>query len=214
MESHTHIIHGASHTHSHDLDLSAGVTPQFRLILIAVIAINAAMFIVDMAAGSFAGSQSLMADGLDFLGDALTYGLSLWALSWSLRGRARAAIFKSGLLVLMAIYVLGSTFYQVFILTTPMASVMGSVAVLAFIANAVSVLLVLKFRNGDANLRSVWLCSRNDMLGNVAVMAAALGVFGTATAWPDLIVAAVMAGLFFQTAFSTFRQARREINSL
>ncbi len=213
-EDHHASAHSHTLTHSHDVDLSAGVTPELRRILMIVIAINAAMFIIDMAAGSFSGSQSLMADGLDFLGDTLTYGLSLWALSWSIQGRARATIFKSGLLVLMAVYVLASIFYQIFILSIPMAEVMISVAILALIANTVSVLLVMRFRHGDSNLRSVWLCSRNDMIGNIAVMAAALGVFGTGTAWPDLIVAGIMSGLFLQTAFVTFQHARREIKSI
>lgn len=203
-----------SSCHSHDLGLSAGVIPELRRILIAVIVINAAMFAIDMAAGSFAGSQSLMADGLDFLGDTLTYGLSLWALSWSIQGRAWATIFKSGLLVLMALYVLVSTLYHVFVLGIPIASVMISIAILALIANVVSVLLVMRFRQGDSNLRSVWLCSRNDMFGNIAVMAAALGVFGTGTAWPDLIVAGIMSGLFLQTAFVTFRHAREEMTHI
>ncbi len=210
-EDHHASAHSHTHTHSHDVDLSAGVTPELRRILIIVIAINAAMFIIDMAAGSFSGSQSLMADGLDFLGDTLTYGLSLWALSWSIQGRARATIFKSGLLVLMALYVLVSTLYHVFVLGIPIASVMISIATLALIANAVSVLLVMRFRQGDSNLRSVWLCSRNDMFGNIVVIVAALGVFGTGTAWPDLIVAGIMSGLFLQTAFVTFRHARKEI---
>lgn len=207
---HTHSDHSP---HTHDLILDKTIDPTFRRALILVIIINAIMFMVDMCAGSMAGSRSLLADGLDFLGDTLTYSISLLALSWTTHARAHAAIFKSGLLVIMATYVFGSTLFQVFVFATPIAGIMGGVAVLALIANILSVLLVMRFRNGDANLRSVWLCSRNDMFGNLAVLAAAVGVFGTGSAWPDLIVAGLMSGLFLQTAFSTFRQARREINA-
>ena len=199
------------HDHHHIDEKALRTNPALRRSLIGVIVLNLGMFLVDMVTGSMAGSRSLWADGLDFLGDGLTYGLSLVALSWRPRSRARAAMFKAMVSIVMAICVLIVTAYQVFVLALPSAPVMSVVAIMGLMANGASVLLVMGFRNGDANLRSVWQCSRNDMIGNIAVLVAAAGVFGTGTAWPDLIVAAIMAGLFLQTAYVIFRQARAEM---
>lgn len=177
----------------------------------AVIAINAVMFVVEILAGALAGSQALKADALDFLGDALTYGISLWAIGKSVSTRAYAALFKGLSLAAMGLWVFGSTIYEVFILAVPKASVMGVVGFLALAANLASVLLLMKYRDGDANVRSVWLCSRNDAIGNVAVMLAAGAVFLTSSAWPDLIVATAMAGLFLWSSFQIIRQATEEL---
>jgi Co/Zn/Cd efflux system component len=190
-----------------------GVDRRYRQILWVVIAINAAMFLVEMIAGQLAGSQALQADALDFLGDTLTYGISLAVIGRSLPLRARAAMLKGLSLSLMGLWVLGSTVYHALVLNTPRAEVMGIVGVLALAANLSSVLLLLRYKDGDANVRSVWLCSRNDAIGNVMVMVAALAVWGSASAWPDLAVAAIMAGVFATSAFQILRQARAECRS-
>jgi Co/Zn/Cd efflux system component len=187
-----------------------GLDPRYRRVLWAVIAINAVMFLTEMAAGQLVGSQALKADALDFLADTVTYGLSLSVIGASLRTRATAALFKGLSLSAMATWVMGSTIYQTFVLGVPRAEVMGGIAVLALAANLASVLLLLRYKDGDANVRSVWLCSRNDAIGNVIVMAAAAGVWGTKTAWPDLGVAALMAGIFLTSATQILRQAWQE----
>ncbi|SCY36401.1 cation transporter [Microvirga guangxiensis] len=187
-----------------------GVDPRYKRVLWTVIALNGAMFVTEMVAGRLAGSQALQADALDFLGDTVTYGLSLAVIGMSLRTRATAALFKGLSLSLMSLWVFGSTLYQTLILGVPQAGLMGGIGLLALAANLASVLLLMRYKDGDANVRSVWLCSRNDAIGNVVVMIAALGVWGTATAWPDLIVAALMAGLFLTSSVQILRQAWME----
>ncbi len=187
-----------------------GVDPRYKRVLWAVIGINATMFVGEMMAGQLAGSQALKADALDFLGDTLTYGLSLAVIGTSLRTRATAALVKGASLALMALVVFGTTVYQTLVLGMPRAEVMGAVGALALAANLASVLLLRRYKDGDANVRSVWLCSRNDAIGNIIVMAAAFGVWGTATAWPDLLVAAVMSGIFLSSAIQILRQALGE----
>jgi len=187
-----------------------GVSRGFRAALWVVIAINAVMFVVEMTAGAIAGSQALQADALDFLGDTLTYGISLFVIGMSLRVRATAALFKGLSLGAMGLWVFGSTLWQVFVLGVPNAPVMGAVGFLALAANVASVLVLLRWRDGDANVRSVWLCSRNDAIGNVAVIGAAGGVWLTATPWPDLVVAGLMAALFLWSALQIIRQALEE----
>lgn len=190
-----------------------GLSPDYRRRLWAVIAINASMFLVEMGAGAFAGSQALQADALDFLGDTLTYGVSLAVIGSAVRVRSWAAFAKAISLTLMGLWVLGATAYHVLILGVPRAEVMGVVGFLALAANVTSVLLLAKYKDGDANVRSVWLCSRNDAIGNVAVMGAALAVWATATKWPDLIVAAVMAALFLTSSAKILNQALSELRS-
>ena len=168
------------------------------------------MFVVEMAAGKAAGSQALQADALDFLGDALTYGLSLAVIGMSLKTRATAALAKGFSLMGMGIWVFGSTVYQTLILGVPQAELMGMIGFLALAANITSVLLLMRYKDGDANVRSVWLCSRNDAIGNVAVMIASVAVWFTASAWPDLVVAIIMAGLFLRSAQLILRQGWKE----
>ncbi|SDH49649.1 cation transporter [Roseospirillum parvum] len=196
--------------HSHHHDFSPTMPAGYRRALWLVIAINASMFFVEMAGGALANSQALKADALDFLGDSLTYGLSLAVLGASLKVRATAALFKGFSLAAMGLWVLGGTAWQVLVLGLPMAPVMGAIGVLALVANLSSVLLLVRYKDGDANVRSVWLCSRNDAIGNVAVLAAAGGVALTETAWPDLAVAALMATLFLSSASQIIRQALAE----
>ncbi|RXF74396.1 cation transporter [Hansschlegelia zhihuaiae] len=187
-----------------------GLSPDYRRRLWAVIAINGAMFAVEMAAGALAGSQALKADALDFAADATTYGISLAVIGAAPVVRARAAMLKGLSLFVMALWVLGLTAYNTLVLGVPTAEVMGAVGVLALAANVASVLILVRYKDGDANVRSVWLCSRNDAIGNVAVMLAAVAVWATASAWPDLIVAAIMAGLFLTSAFQILRQSFAE----
>lgn len=190
-----------------------GVSAAYRRVLWIVIAINAAMFIVEMVAGQLAGSQALQADALDFLGDSVTYAITLFVIGMPLMWRARAALLKGISLGLMGLWVLGSTLYHVLILGVPQAEIMGAIGLLAFTANIVSVLLLMKYREGDANVRSVWLCSRNDAIGNLAVVVAASGVWATNTAWPDLIVAGIMASLFLWSATQIIMQSMAELRS-
>ncbi|MEJ5154591.1 cation transporter [Gluconobacter wancherniae] len=187
-----------------------GVDPRYKRVLWTVIAINGAMFVTEMAAGQLAGSQALKADALDFLADTVTYGLSLAVIGASLRTRATAALAKGVSLSLMALWVFGSTVYHTLILGVPQAEIMGAIGVLALAANLASVFLLLPYKDGDANVRSVWLCSRNDAIGNLIVMGAALGVWSTTSAWPDLAVAAIMAGIFLSSAVQILRQAWEE----
>ena len=224
----------ASHTHDHDhahgpahpeakaaahdetcgcgggVPVFDGVDPRYKRVLWFVIALNGAMFLIEMAAGHAARSQALQADALDFLADTVTYGLSLAVIGASLRTRATAALVKGVSLSVMALWVFGSTVYQTLVLGVPSAELMGGVGLLALGANVASVLLLMRYKDGDANVRSVWLCSRNDAIGNVVVMGAALAVWGTTSAWPDLAVAAVMAGLFLTSSVQILRQAWAE----
>ena len=188
-----------------------GLSADYKRRLWIVIALNAVMFVVEMTAGHLAKSQALQADALDFFGDAMTYGISLAVIGASLRVRSTAAMVKGISLLAMGLWVFGSTVYRVFYVGVPTAEVMGFVGFLALLANLASVALLVRYKDGDANVRSVWLCSRNDAIGNVAVMIAALGVWGTATGWPDLVVAGIMAGLFLSSAFQIIRQARTEL---
>jgi Co/Zn/Cd efflux system component len=187
-----------------------GLDPRYKRVLWTVIGINGAMFLTEVVAGQIAGSQALKADALDFLADSVTYGLSLAVIGASLRTRATAALLKGLSLSLMAFWVLTSTLYHTLILGLPSAELMGGIAVLALAANLASVLLLVGYKDGDANVRSVWLCSRNDAIGNVVVMIAAAGVWGTGTAWPDLGVAALMAGIFLTSSVQILRQAWAE----
>ncbi len=187
-----------------------GASGGFRRALWIVIAINAIMFAVEMAAGALAGSQALQADALDFLGDTLTYGISLAVIGMSVKARTLAALFKGASLALMGLWVFSSTAYQVLVLGVPNAPLMGGIGFLALAANMASVLILVRYKDGDANVRSVWLCSRNDAIGNVAVMLAAGGVAITGTAWPDLVVAGIMAGLFLWSAVQILSQAAQE----
>ncbi len=187
-----------------------GVSAAYKRALWAVIAINGTMFLVEMAAGVLAGSQALKADALDFFGDTATYTISLFVIGMPMVWRTRAALFKGLSLAAMGLWVLGSTAYQFLVLGVPKAEVMGIIGFLALVANLASVLLLLKYRDGDANVRSVWLCSRNDAIGNVAVILAASGVWVSQSAWPDLIVAGIMAALFLLSSMQIIRQAFQE----
>lgn len=186
-----------------------GLAPGYKR-LWTVIAINAAMFAVEMGAGALAGSQALKADALDFFGDTLTYGLSLAVIGLPLRVRATTAVVKGITLALMGLWIFGSTLWHAFASGVPVAEIMGSISFLALAANLVSVLILRRYKDGDANVRSVWLCSRNDAVGNVAVMLSAYAVWGTGSGWPDILVAAILAILFLHSATKIMGQALDE----
>jgi Co/Zn/Cd efflux system component len=196
---------------SHGCTPPSAQSPRYRRVLWAALIINAAMFAVEAAGGLRAGSVSLLADAVDFFGDAANYGVSLFVLGMAITARARAALFKGLTMGAFGVFVLGRSAWSVAAGTVPEPATMGVIGALALAANVSVALMLYAWREGDANMRSVWLCSRNDAIGNVAVMAAALGVFGTGSAWPDLAVAAVMGVLALTASWSVVRQARHEL---
>jgi Co/Zn/Cd efflux system component len=184
---------------------------QYRRVLWIALAINAGMFVFEIAAGLAAGSVSLQADALDFLGDAANSGLSLFVVGLALRYRARAALAKGATMAAFGLWVVGATAWHAMSGTVPHAITMGAVGLAALASNAAVLALLWAYRSGDSNMRSVWICSRNDVLGNLAVLLAAFGVFGTGTGWPDVIVAAIMAALALQGAWVVIRHASTEL---
>jgi Co/Zn/Cd efflux system component len=202
--------------HCHDSHCSAdapaaAASPRYRRVLWLALLINLVMFGVEIGAGLASGSVSLLADAIDFLGDAANYGVSLAVLGMALVWRARAAWVKGLTMALFGVVVLGRAGWVAWQGGVPEPVTMGAVGFVALLANVAVAAMLYAWREGDANMRSVWLCSRNDAIGNLAVMGAALGVFGTGTAWPDLLVACVMAGLALTAAYSVMRQARAEL---
>lgn len=199
---------------SHDSCASeTKVGPAWRRALWIALIVNATMFAGEIAAGAAAGSASLQADALDFLGDSANYAISLGVAGLGLAWRARAALAKGWGLLALGLWVLGSTGWHAYAGTLPQAEVMGIVGILALAANAGVALILYRFRQGDSNMRSVWICSRNDAIGNIAVVAAAAGVFGTGTGYPDLVVAMIMAVLGISGGWQIIRQARSELSS-
>jgi len=190
---------------------SPSVDPTYHRVLWVALVLNALMFGVEFGASWVSGSVSLLADSIDFFGDAGNYAISLAVLGMSLATRARAALFKAACMGAFGVFVLGKSLWSLQSGIPPEAITMGTVGFAALAVNAGVALLLYRFRTGDANMRSVWICSRNDALGNVAVMLAALGVAGTGTAWPDLLVAGVMGTLALSGAWTVLRQARSEI---
>lgn len=186
-------------------------SPRWRRALWIALAVNAGMFLAEIVAGVAAGSASLQADAIDFLGDASNYAISLGVAGMALTWRARAALLKGLSLGLLGAAVLVSTAWHAYAGSLPRAEAMGGVGILALLANAGVALMLYRFRDGDSNMRSVWICSRNDAIGNLAVLAAAAGVFGTGTAWPDLIVAAIMASLGVSGGWQIVMHASAEL---
>jgi len=184
---------------------------RYRLILWLALLINAAMFGVEMLFGVKAQSASLLADSLDFLGDAANYGISLWVLGMGLAIRAKATLLKAATMGAFGVWVLGRTGWGLWTGNLPDAITMGSVGLLALAANIAVAVMLYAYREGDSNMRGVWICSRNDALGNVAVVLAAIGVFGTSSGLPDLIVAAVMATLALSGAWQTWGYAQQDL---
>ena len=185
---------------------------RYRRVLWAALVINGTMFLVEIVAGVMARSVSLQADALDFLGDVANYGISLFVIGMALRYRAKAALIKGATMGLFGLWVSGAVVWHAFYRTLPHAITMGEVGLAALVANAVVFGLLWTSRKGDSNMRSAWLCSRNDVIGNLAVLIAAAGVFGTGTGWPDVIVAAIMGGLGLQGAAQVIRHALEELS--
>lgn len=193
---------------------SPAVDRPWRRALWIALAINAVMFIAEIAAGEIADSRSLQADALDFFGDAANYAISLGVAGLSLLWRARAALVKGASLALLGAYVVLGAVFAAVDGSAPQPSIMGGVGFAALVANVAVALMLFRYRTGDANRRSVWICSRNDAIANVAVVAAAAGVFGTGSAWPDLVVAAIMAALGIWGGIQIVRLAVREISEV
>jgi len=192
---------------------SASADPRFRKALWVALVLNALMFFVELGASWTSGSVSLLADSIDFFGDAGNYAISLVVLGMGVATRARAALFKAACMGAFGVFVLGKALWTLKSGAVPEPATMGVVGFAALAVNAGVALMLYRFREGDANMRSVWICSRNDALGNVAVMLAALGVFGTGMAWPDICVAAVMGSLALSGAWSVARHAREELRT-
>jgi cation diffusion facilitator family transporter len=195
---------------AHD-PLDTSIQGAYRRILWIALIINALMFIVEIIAGLLSHSLSLQADALDFFADAANYGISLVVLGMGVRWRAGTAMAKGLAMGAFGIWVLGLAIYRTFTEQIPDATIMGGVGFVALLANAAVAWMLFRYRSGDSNMRSVWLCSRNDAIANVAVIVAASGVWATGTAWPDLLVGVLIAGLALTSAFQIVRQARQEL---
>jgi Co/Zn/Cd efflux system component len=187
------------------------ITPGYKRALWIVVLLNAGYGVIEMAGGFLSGSQALKADALDFLGDGLITFLGLLAIGWSLLWRARSALVQGLFLGALGIGVLITTAYRVLVLNQPEAELMGLFGIVALAINVASAIVLLPHRTGDANVRAVWLFSRNDAIGNAAVVVAAGLVWWTGTAWPDLAVAGVIAGLFLQSSWSIIRDSLADL---
>lgn len=207
MSAHCH------HDHCHNAADPARIPPGYRRALWVALVVNVVMAVVEVSSGLAAGSVSLLADAVDFFGDAANYGLSLAVLGLATVWRSRVAWLKGWAMAGFGVFVLGRALWSLLTGAVPEPVTMGVVGLLALVANVGVAVLLYAYREGDANMRSVWLCTRNDALGNLAVLAAAAGVFGTGQGWPDLVVAAVMAGLALSAARMVLRQARQELQA-
>lgn len=187
------------------------VDVRYRRVLIVALLVNLSMFLVEVIAGASAGSSALLADSLDFLGDAANYGISLFVLGYALVWRTRAALVKGATMGVFGLWVLGSTIERMLAGQVPEASTMGVVSFLALLSNVGVAYLLYRYRTGDSNMQSVWICSRNDAIGNVAVMCAAAGVWFMSSVWPDVVVALGMALLTLAGATQIIRSALREL---
>jgi Co/Zn/Cd efflux system component len=203
----------SAHCCSHEPNPANPGGPGYRTVLWIALVANLAMFAVEIGAGFRSGSISLLADAIDFFGDSVNYAVSLAVLSMALAWRARAAWIKGASMLAFGLFVAGRAAWAAWSGTAPDAATMGVIGTLALATNLGVAALLYAWRNGDANMRSVWLCTRNDALGNVAVLLAALGVFGTNSRWPDLIVAGVMAALAISSGSAVMKQARAELRS-
>lgn len=188
-------------------------TSAYRKILWICLIANAAMFVVQLIASYFAHSVALMANSLDFLSDAANYGISIYVLGHTLSVKAKASIFKGLSLGLVGVWTAYETFRQAFEQVMPEPGIMTVVSIVALAVNIGCAILLYRYRAGDSNTQSVWLCSRNDALGNIAVMFAAGGVFAFANVWPDVIVAAVLGWLAISAAWQIVRAAQKEMKA-
>lgn len=194
-----------------DAECGTGLLPRYRRILWIALAANLAMFFVELGASALSGSSSLAADALDFLGDSANYAASLAALALGGLWTSRVALMKSLAMFGFGVGVLGYAIWRAILGVPPEPITMGVVALVALAVNFGVAALLFRYRQGDANMRSVWLCTRNDVIANIAVIAAAFGVFGTGSLWPDFAVAAVLAGLGMTSGSAVLAQARAEL---
>ena len=185
--------------------------PRYRRALWIVVVLNAGFGVIEMAGGVLADSQALQADALDFIGDGLITLTGLVALSRGARWRARVALAQGWFLGALGVWVLATTVLRLFDATAPEAASMGVLGAIGLFVNLAAAAVLVPFRHGDVGARAIWLFSRNDALGNIAVVAAALLVGATRTPWPDLAVAFVIAGLFLQSSLSIVRRAKAEL---
>lgn len=202
---------GCSHCASESATEAERADPRFRRVLWFALVSNAVMFVVEIIASFMSGSVSLQADALDFFGDAVNYGVTLFVLGMALHARAKAALFKSATMTAFGLWVIGNAIYRAATGGVPDAEVMGVIGFVALLVNVGVAVMLYRYRSGDSNMRSIWLCSRNDAFGNIAVMLAAGGVFATASGWPDIAVAALIAGLNLSAAVHVLRQALAEL---
>jgi cation diffusion facilitator family transporter len=191
-----------------------GTDPVFRRVLWLALIANFIMFAVEMIASQYGDSISLQADALDFFGDAANYGISLFVVGMSLAARARASLIKGTTMALFGVWVIGSAVDRAISGSSPEPVTMSTIALLALAVNVVVAVTLYRHREGDSNRQSIWLCSRNDAIGNIAVMLAAAGVFVSGSRWPDLVVAAIIAGLSLSSAWRVFRLALGELRGL
>ena len=189
------------------------VNTGYRKALWVALVLNALMFAVELGGSLVSGSVSLLADAIDFFGDAGNYAISLAVLGMAVSTRSKAALFKAACMGAFGVFVLGKALWNLQTGVAPEAATMGIIGFVALAVNGGVALMLYRFRSGDANMRSVWICSRNDALGNLAVMFAALGVFGTGSAWPDLLVASGMGVLALSGSWTVMRQARSELRA-
>ena len=179
-----------------------------------VLGINAVMFLVELTAGLLSGSVSLVADSLDMLGDALVYGFSIYVVARGARMKAKAALFKGGIMATFGLFVLGQAVYKIVFPQVPVFEAIGAVGLLALVTNSICFALLWRHRADDINMSSVWLCSRNDIIANVSVLFAAVGVWLTHSGWPDILVGLALAALFLRSALFVLRGAIMELRSI
>jgi Co/Zn/Cd efflux system component len=204
----------ASCSHHSHTSTEQSNSPRYRRILWIALIVNLLMFFIEIGAGLKSGSVSLLADSVDFFGDAANYALALWALSMAAVWGSRVALFKGMTMLLFGAAVLARTAWSAWNAEMPEAITMGTIGLLALTANLFVAALLYQYREGNANMRSVWLCTRNDALGNIAVLIAGVAVWGSGSAWPDLAVAAVMAGLAIHSGIQVILHARTELKSV
>jgi Co/Zn/Cd efflux system component len=200
--------------HSHDSHSGALVDPRYRRILWMALILNAAMFFVEIWGSKNSGSNALLADAIDFFGDAANYAVSLFVFTGTLAVRARAAWFKGLCMALFGVFVISRSVWLAYAGATPEPFLMGWIGVLALAVNITVAWLLYAYREGDANMRSVWLCTRNDAIGNVAVIGAAIAVALSASRWPDVFVSLGMGCLALQSAWLVMRQAKSEMRTI
>ncbi len=178
-----------------------------------VLAINAVMFLIELTAGLISGSASLVADSLDMLGDALVYGFSIYAVTGGARMKAKAALFKGGIMAAFGFFVFAQVAYKIIYPQVPVFEVIGLIGLLALAANSICFALLWRHRADDINMSSVWLCSRNDIVANISVLFVAAGVWLTHSAWPDILVGLALSALFLRSALVVLRSAITEFRA-